>query len=223
MPLSTLRSLGFWNLAWVLMLGASCANHGNLKDPPNPSGPSGAAPLAAKSGGEPKSPTPVASGEASCTNEPAATCASSDAGSTSAEASVLLAIPFAGNCRFGDCLKNGWDGEVHADCKFSDCAKDGWNATLASGSASTDCSFQKCFSSGWSTQLADGSRIDASCNFGNCLKDGWNMRVGNDSISVTCQFSDCTKHGFDIALPSGKRVSCSCNFGDCAKNGASCH
>lgn len=142
---------------------------------------------------------------------------------------TVAAVFAAGDCSFGDCMKNGWeirtdDGTIRVSCSFSDCLKNGWEARFPDGgTARTSCSFSDCMKNGWETRFPDGQSARTSCSFGECATNGWETRLPDGSTARTsCSFNDCYKNGWETRLPDGGSVRCSCNFSDCLGNGTSC-
>ncbi|MCA9696774.1 MAG: right-handed parallel beta-helix repeat-containing protein, partial [Myxococcales bacterium] len=111
------------------------------------------------------------------------------------------------------------------DCRFNDCAKDGWETALPSGGAAvTNCRFNDCLKEGWETSFPDGNSAVTNCRFNDCFKDGWETSLPDGSSAVTyCRFNDCMKDGWETSLPDGGSVVCSCRFNDCLKDGTECN
>ena len=140
----------------------------------------------------------------------------------------IAAVFASGNCRFSNCLKDGWEdntsqGTVTTTCRFSNCIKDGWETRFPDGStATTTCRFSDCMKDGWETRFPDGSTATTSCRFSNCPVDGWETRLPDgNSATTSCRFSDCFKDGWETSMPSGS-ITCSCRFSDCLKDGIEC-
>jgi hypothetical protein len=141
---------------------------------------------------------------------------------------TIAAVFASGNCRFSNCLTDGWEdstdqGTVTTTCRFSNCIKDGWETRFPDGStATTTCRFSDCMKDGWETRFDDGSTATTSCRFSNCPVDGWETRLPDgNSATTTCRFSDCFKDGWETSMPSGS-IQCSCRFSDCLKDGIEC-
>jgi len=142
---------------------------------------------------------------------------------------VTAAVFAAGDCSFGDCMKNGWEirtdtGTIRVSCSFSDCLKNGWEASFPDGgTARTSCNFSDCMKNGWETRFPDGDTARTSCSFSDCAKNGWETSLPDGSSARTsCNFSECYTKGWETSLPDGGRVRCDCNFGDCLANGTKC-
>lgn len=142
---------------------------------------------------------------------------------------VTAAVFAAGDCSFGDCMKNGWEirtdaGTVRVSCSFSDCLKNGWEASFPDGgTARTSCSFSDCMKNGWETRFPDGSTSRTSCSFSECATNGWETSLPDGtSVRTSCNFSECYTKGWETSLPDGGRIRCDCNFGDCLQNGTKC-
>lgn len=140
----------------------------------------------------------------------------------------IAAVFASGNCRFSNCLVDGWEdstdqGTVTTTCRFSNCIKDGWETRFPDGtSATTTCRFSDCMKDGWETRFPDGSTATTSCRFSNCPVDGWETRLPDgNSATTSCRFSDCFKDGWETSMPSGS-IQCSCRFSDCLKDGIEC-
>lgn len=120
-----------------------------------------------------------------------------------AELWATAAVFAAGNCRFSNCLTDGWEtstdqGTVTTSCRFSNCLKDGWETRFPDGSsATTTCRFSDCMKDGWETRMPDGSTATTSCRFSDCFKDGWETSMPTGTITCSCRFSDCLKDGTD--------------------------
>jgi hypothetical protein len=138
------------------------------------------------------------------------------------------AVFAAGQCRFSNCLTDGWEastdqGTVTTTCRFSNCLTDGWDTRFPDGStATTSCRFSDCMKDGWETRFPDGSSATTSCRFSNCPVDGWETQLPDGNTATTsCRFSDCFKDGWETQMPTGT-VSCSCRFSNCLEDGTDC-
>jgi hypothetical protein len=169
---------------------------------------------------EPTRETPVGQREA-----PA-----SDAPTPEQQRALYFSTTFAaGQCRFGDCLEQGWtlraDGGTHESrCNFGNCLKDGWTTSHPRGSSSrTSCRFGKCSTDGWTTSHPDGRTSTTSCRFNDCFKDGWQTSYPDGSSSSTsCNFNKCATDGWTTRFSDGRSIRCTCRFNDCLENGSTC-
>jgi hypothetical protein len=151
------------------------------------------------------------------------------AAAAQSQAWASAAVFAAGQCRFSNCLTEGWEartdqGTVTTACRFGNCLKEGWETRFPDGSAATtSCRFSDCMKDGWETRMPDGSSATTSCRFSNCAVDGWETRMPDGSSATTsCRFSDCFKEGWETSLPDGGRVNCSCKFSNCLTEGTDC-
>jgi hypothetical protein len=161
--------------------------------------------------------------------EQAQLAAEQEAAAAQTQAWSSAAVFAAGQCRFSNCLTEGWEartdqGTVTTSCRFGNCLKDGWETRFPDGSsATTSCRFSDCMKDGWETRMPDGSSATTSCRFSNCAVDGWETRMPDGSSATTsCRFSDCFKEGWETSLPDGGRVTCSCKFSNCLTDGTDC-
>jgi hypothetical protein len=161
--------------------------------------------------------------------EQEAAAAEQAAAAAQSRAWASAAVFAAGQCRFSNCLTEGWEahtdqGTVTTTCRFGNCLKDGWETRFPDGSsATTSCRFSDCMKDGWETRMPDGSSATTSCRFSNCAVDGWETRMPDgSSANTTCRFSDCFKEGWETAMPDGGRVNCTCKFSNCLTDGTDC-
>ncbi|MFV8755318.1 hypothetical protein ACNOYE_32610 [Nannocystaceae bacterium ST9] len=160
----------------------------------------------------------------------AAEAAAAQAAAAAAQSQMwaIAAVFASGNCRFQNCLKDGWEdstdqGTVTTTCRFQNCLKDGWETRFPDGStATTTCRFQDCMKDGWETRFPDGDTATTTCRFQNCPVDGWETRLPDGaSATTTCRFQNCFKDGWETSMPEGS-IACTCRFQDCLKDGIDC-